>query len=237
MANCMVLLKEEGVIVFEKQVDIAPDQPFSSEVTLDEPREMTAYEVELLDQDQNRIISYQEKKLAYEPGLPETVKPPRKPDDIEEIEALVLTGQRIMQFHNPGFNAEDYFNEALQRDPLHSLANLHMGNLSAKAAKYEEAATYYRNSISRITADYTRPRDCEALFKLGVVLKTQGKYDDAVDTLYRSSWDQAWYAVAHSELAGISMIQGDYAEALDHINKSLSMNSVNPKSHALNRLY
>ena len=38
-------------------------------------------------------------------------------------------------------------------------------------------------SIRRITSDYTRPRDCEALYRLGVVLKKQKKYEAAMDTL------------------------------------------------------
>jgi tetratricopeptide (TPR) repeat protein len=65
-----------------------------------------------------------------------------------------------------------------------------------RTARYEEAAGYYRKSIQRITADYTRPRDCEALYRLGLVLKQQKKWDDAVDTLYRATWDQAYYAAA-----------------------------------------
>ncbi|MFH0758208.1 MAG: DUF5107 domain-containing protein [Bacteroidota bacterium] len=229
--NCSVLLKEDGVTVFDKQVNIAPDHPFSSEVTTTGEKDITHYRVELLEPDQHTLISYQEKEFTYKPGLPETVKPPQKPGEIEQIESLVLTGQRIMQFHNPGYNAEDYFNEALRRDPLHSLANLHMGNLSAMEGKYEEAAGFYRKSISRITAGYTRPRDCEALYRLGVVLKAQGKYEDAIDTLYRATWDQAWIAAAHFELGGISMVKGAYEEALDHFNRSLAMNAANPKSH------
>jgi tetratricopeptide (TPR) repeat protein len=231
--NCNVILWEHDRTIFEKQVNLGPGTPFSTEVKVEKGSELTSFRIQLLDQDQNELIAYQEKEREYEAGLPETVKPPGKPQEIEQIEELVLTGQRIMQFHNPGFNPEDYFKEALRRDPFHSLANLHMGNLSAKAGKFGESADYYRKSISRITRDYTRPRDCEALYRLGSVLREQKRYDDAIDTLYRATWDQAFYAAAHSELAGISMIRGDYSGALDHLNRSLSMNAMDPETHAL----
>lgn len=231
--GCTVILQKDGTAFFETRTDLAPDQPFHTEIRVDKGTELTQYKVSLLDSHRRELISYQEKEGEYVPELPETVSPPRPPQEIEQVEELVLAGQRILQFHNPGYDPEDYFREALERDPLNVLANLHLGNLAEKAGKYEEAAGFYRNSIRRITSDYTRPRDCESLYRLGVVLKKQKKYVDAVDTLYRATWDQAWYAAAHFELAGISLLQGRQAEALDHLNRSLSMNSLNPEAHAL----
>ena len=231
--NCRVILLEDDSPMFERQVQIGPGTPFATDVKVENGSDLTRFRVRLLDQQNNELIVYQEKEAAYETKLPETVKPPRKPEEIEQIEEVVLTGQRIMQFHNPGFNPEDYFKEALTRDPEHSLANLHLGNLSAKAGKFGEAARHYRRTIRRITSDYTRPRDCEALYRLGAVLKKQKRYDDAIDTLYRASWDQAFYAAAHAELAGISLIRGNHSEALDHLNRSLALNGVNTKTHGL----
>jgi len=232
-AGCRMILLKDDQIVHEARIDLGPDQPFRTDLEVEKGTKLSQWEVRLLDSENRELISYQEQELEYISELPETVSPPRIPEEIEQVEELVLAGQRIMQFHNPGYDPEDYFREALQRDPLNVLANLHLGNLAAKAGKDEEAADFYRNSIARITADYTRPRDCEALYRLGVVLKKQKKYEAAVDTLYRASWDQAFYAAAHFELAGISMLQGKQAEALDHLNRSLSMNSLNPKTHAL----
>ncbi len=231
--NCTVILLENNRPVFEQQVTIGPAHPFSTEVQLDQKTESTACRVLLLDGHGDELISYQERERPYVAELPEPVRTPPEPGEIDQIEELVLAGQRIMQFHNPRLNPEDYFNEALRRDPLHSLANLHLGNLSARAGKYEEAAGHYRRAIERITADYTRPRDCEVLYRLGVILKKQGKFEDAVDTLYRATWDQAFYAAAHSELGGIAMIRGDFAGAIDHLDRSLSMNALNPKTHTL----
>ena len=233
LKDCRVILQENEEIIFEERTNLGPGSPFSATIRINGPADLTRFKLSLLDQNYMELISFQEQKAIYEAELPETVLPPLKPAEISNTEELVLAGQRIMQFHNPGLDPKDYFIEAIGRDSLNSMANLHLGNLAVKAGKYNEAANYYRNTIRRITSDYTRPRDCEALYRLGIVLKKQKMYDAAIDTLYRATWDQAWYASAYFELAGISMIKGHFAEALDHLNHSLSMNAINPKAHAL----
>jgi len=230
---CRVLLMKNEHIIFEEQTNIGPGNPYNTLVNVENDSDLVQYRISLLDRDSLELISYREQEVTYEAELPETVAPPGKPAEIKNLEELVLTGQRIMQFHNPGLDPKDYFLEAIGRDPLNSLANLHLGSLAEKAGKYNEAADHYRKTIERITRDYTRPRDCEALYRLGVVLKKQKKYDAAIDTLYRATWDHSWYAAAYFELAGISMLKGDFEEALDHLNRSLSLNAVNPLSHAL----
>jgi tetratricopeptide (TPR) repeat protein len=231
--DCRVLLIKDDTIIFEEQTNIGPGNPYNTRVNVENDSDITQFRISLLDRDSLELISYQEQEAIYEAELPETVVPPGKPADIESLEELVLAGQRIMQFHNPGLDPKDYFQEATERDSYNSLANLHLGSLAEKAGKYNEAADYYRKTIERITRDYTRPRDCEALYRLGVVLKKQKKYEAAIDTLYRATWDHSWYAAAHMELAEISMLKGHYEKALDHLNRSLSMNAVNPLAYAL----
>lgn len=231
--NCRVILSENEKIIYEKQADIGPGNPYTAQLTIGGKADLSRFKLSLLDQDSTLLISYQEKESIYQAELPEAVKPPLPPEEISNTEELVLAGQRIMQFHNPGLDPKDYFLEALNRDPMNSLANLHLGNLAAKDGKYNEAADYYRNVIGRITRDFTRPRDCEAFYRLGVVLKQQKKFDAAIDTLYRASWDQAWYAASHHELAEISMLKGHPEQALDHLNQSLSLNAISPNTLAL----
>ena len=52
-------------------------------------------------------------------------------------------------------------------------------------------------------------------------------YDEAIDTLYRATWDYAFHSAAYIELARISCLMGDLQKALDQINESLSTNAVN----------
>ena len=228
-----VILKQDGETILDERTDIAPDHPYSSRVRVGRNPDLTRYTITLLDGEDHELISYREAEASDVAELPSPVEPPEKPGDIENLEELILTGQRIMQFHNPALDPKEYFLEAVRRDHYNSTANLLLGSLAEKAGKYEEAAAYYRNSIQRITGNYTRPRDCEALFRLGVVLKKLKKYEAAVDTLYRATWDHAWYAAAYNELAEISASQGRFEEALEQVNRSISQNDINPKTQAL----
>jgi tetratricopeptide (TPR) repeat protein len=233
LKDCRVILKQDEETILDEQTDIAPDNPFSSRVRVGRNPDLTRYTITLLDPQDHELISYRETEAANETGLPSPVEPPEKPADIENLEELILAGQRIMQFHNPAVDPKEYFLEAVRRDHYNSLANLLLGSLAEKAGKYEEAADYYRNSIQRLTGNYTRPKDCEALFRLGVVLKKLKKYEAAVDTLYRATWDHAWYAAAYYELAEISASQGRWEEALEQLDRSISQNDINPKTQSL----
>ena len=233
MQDCRVLLMENEDTIYEEQTDIGPGSPFTTEIGVEDKPDLTRFRAVLLDRNNRELISYQEKEREYEAELPEAVKPPAEPGEIEQVEELVLAGQRIMQFHNPRLDPKDYFMEAIKRDPMNARANLLLGNLAAKDGRYNDAAGYYRTTIRRITADYTRPRDCEAFYRLGVVLKKLKQYDAAIDTLYRATWDKAWFSAAYFELAGISILNGRFEEALGHLDHAISMNTINPEYYAL----
>ena len=103
------------------------------------------------------------------------------------------------------------------------------------------ARSYFSRAVNRLTKDYTRPSNCEALYLQGLTLKHLGLYDEAVDTLYRATWDYSWHSAAYLELARISLIKGDLQKALEQVNESLATNSrsnsaIGLKSSILRRL-
>ncbi len=152
---------------------------------------------------------------------------PPLPKDIETVEELYLDGSRIQQFYNPTLNAMDYYEEALKRDPSNIRTNTAIGNIYLKNGDYNTARAYFSRAVKRLTKDFTRPSTCEALFLEGLTLKALGLYDEAIDTLYRATWDYAYHSAAYLELARISSIMGDFQKALDQVNESLSTNSRN----------
>ena len=67
----------------------------------------------------------------------------------------------------------------------------------------------------------------------GITLKGLELYDEAIDTLYRATWDYAYHSAAYFELAQISCIKGDFKKALHQINESLSTNMKNTRAVSL----
>ena len=115
----------------------------------------------------------------------------------------------------------------LKRDPYDIRTNIAVGNIHLRNGEYEIARSYFSRAIKRLTKDYTRPSTCEALYLQGLTLKALELYDEAIDTLYRATWDYAFHSAAYIELARISCLKGDLQKALGQINESLSTNAVN----------
>ncbi|MHC4316769.1 MAG: DUF5107 domain-containing protein, partial [Planctomycetota bacterium] len=118
--------------------------------------------ITLLSSTNDTLIAYQPVKRIYNPVLPEVVKAPPPPKDIENIEELYLTGLRLEQIHNPRVDPYAYYEEALKRDPGDSRTNTILGINYTKRAMFEQAEQKLRKAIERISAEYTRPGCTEA---------------------------------------------------------------------------
>lgn len=218
----------ENKVLYEKSTTISPANPFKTEIKLPALiSDKTQLRLILSDESGKEIISYHPIKKDLDKPFPETVKPPLKPSEIKSTEELYLTGLRNIQYHNAFVNPLDYFEEAICRDPDDVRCNAQLGIYYRERGEYDKAAGYLRKAIKRLTKDYTRPRDCEALYHLGLILKEQGKQKAAIDTLYRATWDYNFMSPAYFQLAQISAQNNDYSEALNQLNESLSVNARN----------
>ena len=227
--NAKVKLFAGNLLLHEKIIDIDPSNLFRQEIEISEAIKFVNLKAELLTEDGEELVSYQPKDVKYDSELPDVVNSPLPPEQIKTIEELYLTGLRIKQFHNARLNPLDYFEEALNRDPFDSRCNIQVGlDLMQKGLEYK-AANKFRNAIKRIAENYTSPQNCEAFYYLGLILKSQGKYHAAYDTLFKATWDQGLYSAAYYQVAEISSIQENYVQALDHINRSLETNVNNTK--------
>ncbi len=223
-----ILLKNKGVVVFEKVMEVSPEKAFTGSIKIEGAFEITDLYTEMIDSDNNEVlISYLPVVKKAAGKLPETVKMPALPKDMQTVEELYLAGSRIQQFYNPTLNSMDYFTEALKRDPSDIRTNVAVGSIHLKNGEYDIARTFLTKAIKRLTKDYTRPSTCEALYLEGLTLKALELYDEAIDTLYRATWDYAYHSAAYIELARISCIRGDFQKALGQIDESLSTNAVN----------
>lgn len=223
-----VILRKNQNVIFEKQVSVSPENSFTTTIKINSPFEMTELDAEITNAETGeRIIFYKPEVIEKPEKLPETVRRPPPPETIQNVEELYLTGHRIEQFYNPTLNAMDYYREALKHDPGDIRTNTAVGNIHLRNGNYSAARACFARAIRRLTKDYTRPADCEALYLQGVTLKALELYSEAADTLYRATWDYAWHSAAYQQLAGISCIKGDYRKALYEINESLATNARN----------
>ena len=217
-ARCV--LTSGGKILFEDTIDLGPGAPYEKTVTLASGAPLEALELVLYDGAGRELVRYTP-RAKKNPPLPKPVTPPAAPKDIPTIEELYLTGLRLEQFHNPAVEPYPYYEEALRRDPSDIRTNTALGILYLKRGMYREAEEKLEMAVARLTANYTRPKDSEAQYYLGVARRRLGKFKEAEDALKRAAWSPAWQGVAFHELAEMASMRGDLRGALGFVDRAL----------------
>jgi len=220
-------------VVFQKVVDVDPANPFTHSVRVPPGTKETDLRAVLLSAGGEELIAYQPIRLEPVKQLPAKVEPPARPEDIKTIEELYLTGLRVEQIHNPTADPLAYYREGLKRDPGDSRCNTMLGIHANKSGLYAEAETYLKRAIERLSAEYTRPRNTEAVYQLGLALRAQRKDDEAYTAFYRATWDQALHTAAYYQLAEISASRNDFRQALDHVDRCLATGALDTRALAL----
>ena len=227
--SARVVLKGKDKTFFSSSASISPSEPFTKDISLPNEAIESDLAVILYSQNGKELLRYQLHPLP-EMEMPDPVKPPALPKDIKTNEELYLTGLRLDEFHNPKLNPYDYFEEALRRDPGDVRVNTHLGILYCKRGMFAQAEKKLNTAIERATKNYTSPKDGEAFYYLGVALKAQHKYAPAYDAFYKATWSMAWHSAAYFTLAQIDCIRGDHPKALEHLDISLTTNSLNTRA-------
>jgi tetratricopeptide (TPR) repeat protein len=235
-ANARVVVKAGGQEVYSTVIRISPSEP--QKVTTQLPQGVTEDDLDLTLYDAASAVL-----LDYRPGehhppaydKPEPLEALPKPEEMKSVEELYLAGLRLNQFYN-AMNPMPYYREALKRDPEDYRTNTQLGILAIKGHRWEEAEAYLRTAVKRITSNYTRPKDGEALYYLGLTLRALGQTAEAYDYLYQATWTHAWHTAAYYQLAEIDCERGDLAVALDHLDRSISTNTDNIRALNLKAL-
>ena len=111
--------------------------------------------------------------------------------------------------------------------------NIAVGIIKMRQAELEEAEKYLKTGLGRVTQSYYRPREGEAYYYHGLVLKYLGRYSEAYTDLYQATWSEGFHSAAFYELAQIDCRRGDFARALEHLDRSLSTNANNISARSL----
>lgn len=218
-----ITLEASGKTLLDHSADLGPGKPFSLE--LDGPGGLpeTAYLLRVRDADGSELIRYQP-EAPWDGHLPEPFKASRRPEEITTVEELYLEGLHLEQYRHPTLSPEIYWREALRRDPSDARTNIEVGKLALRRANFPLAESHFRAAAGRLTARNLNPYDGEAHYNLGLALRAQGKYDEAYQAFYKSSWNYGWKSAAYFCLAQIDCIRGDWEKALEHIDRALETN-------------
>ena len=230
MERLRVRLTASDIVVLDCEAAVRPGSPFLQSVRTDEAAGDLLLRV--LGGDGRELIRYQpEKRADAEPPGPATE--PSSPEEIATCEELYLTGLHLEQYRHATRLPENYWLEALRRDPADARCNNAMGLLLLRRGEFAAAEAHFRKAIARLTERNPNPRDGEPFYHLGLAMKYQGRSEEAYAAFYKAAWSHAWKVPAHYALAAVACSRGDFALALEHLDQSLENGAANLKARTL----
>ncbi len=228
--DARVVLTNDGAAVYDGIATLSPVDVLRDEVAIDAPD--TALRLSVYDASGRLLLSWQPEEKRIEP-VPEPMPPAKPPREIMTVEQLYLTGLHLEQYRHATYLPDDYYEEALRRDPGDSRTNDAYGLLLLRRGRFTEAEKRFRAAIARLTGRNPNPVSGEAFLNLGLSLLYQGREAEAYDAFYKATWTAAEQETGYYFLAAIDCCRGDYALALEHVERSLVRNAHNLKARAL----
>ncbi|MES2995262.1 MAG: DUF5107 domain-containing protein [Verrucomicrobiota bacterium] len=166
----------------------------------------------------------------------ENATEPPAPADISSADELFFTGEHLEQYRHPTRSPEDYWNEALARDPGDARCHLALGKRALNRGELANARGHFEASIARLTSRHPNPVTGEAHYHLGLVLKFLGHAEAAYRAFYKATWNYEWRSSSYYQLAAFDCRKHDWKSALEHLEASLETNRSHNKAHVLKAL-
>ncbi|NUU74928.1 DUF5107 domain-containing protein [Paenibacillus xylanilyticus] len=231
-AGAIIQLKGRKRSYLKDKATLSPELTYKSIVTLDEEDQPHDLFVTIQDANGHQLISYRPAKPRIE-QVPDPAKPLPLPKEIKSTEQLYLAGIHLEQYRHATFEPEDYYEEGLRRDASDIRLNVAYGTLLLRRGWFKQAEEHFRTAIESLTWRNPNPYDSEAYYQLGLALRLQARNDEAYAAFYKAVWSAAYQDSGYYALSQIACERGDYADALELVDRALVRNARNYKSRLL----
>ena len=228
----VVLRNDNGKKYYEQTLDMNPEKVLDETIDVEGTcLQQLSYEVFAAD-GSRLLLAWHADPDEIRP-IPDPAEAALLPQDIKTVDQLYLTGLHLEQYRHATYSAQDYYEEALRRDPMDYRCNNALGLWFIRKCQFDKAEEYLRRAVKVLMKRNPNPYDGEPVYNLGVALKYQYKMDEAYDQFYKSTWNAAWQDAGFFECAEISVMQGRLDDALEEIDNCLIRNTHNHKARAL----
>jgi tetratricopeptide (TPR) repeat protein len=235
MKKLKLILTYPDKVILETAVKADPKNPVLIKKPIQKPVNENNLSLVILNSENKELLHYSppvKKNLPHPP----VYKAPADPASIEDVEDLYLAGLRLKQFGNPDLDPFKYWEEALRRDSDNIFVNTQLGIEMLESYNWEAAEAYLRKVTDKVSQNYTSPKYGESTYYLGISLIRQGKFKDAYDILYRATWDYEWTSPAYYLLSLMDCRNGDFDQALEHVQRAVDANTYNLEAQQLKAL-
>lgn len=209
----------------EWMADLSPGEPLVREFAHDGLKE-TELRVGVWDGDRE-VLSYQP-VAREEKAVPAPATAPVQPAEAASVEELYLIGVHLEQYRHATRMPEEYWREALQREPGDARCNTAMGWWHVRRGEFERGVEHFERAIATLTRWNPNPREGEAYYGLGVALRHLGRDEEAFEALSKAMWNGPWQAACSLELGGICARRGQWWGAYLHLAQWNGRSTFNP---------
>lgn len=231
--GAMLRLLHRGRALLEERISLSPGADWMHATLRFDGTDPAELRAVLENRDGTTVLDYTPpSREACQPERAVATEPPL-PQDIGSSDELYLTGEHLEQYRHPTRPPEDYWNEAVRRDPGDSRCHLALGRRALKRGLFTVADAHLRQAIARLTRRHPNPETGEAHYLLGLSLFYQNRLAEARDLLAKSAWNHAQCAAALYQIACIDCRLGDFHRATDSLTESISRNGDHHKAQVL----
>jgi tetratricopeptide (TPR) repeat protein len=225
-----IVLQYCDEVLLNENIKLSPTITFDKAIKLQSPStKHEQYYLKISDEQGNILIDYRP-VVKKDEAIPDPASPIQEPSAIKTVEELYLAGLHLEQYRHATYNAEDYYKEAIKRESTDIRNNNALGLLYLRRGEYQKSENYFRAAIEKLNKHNPNPYDSEPLYNLGLCLQFQKRYNEAATSFYKSTWNTAMQDNAFLQLAYIALVNNNWQEALDLVNKSLVKNSESLKA-------
>lgn len=159
------------------------------------------------------------------PVPPAPASEPLAPALVGGVEDLYLIGLHLQQYRHATRRPEDYWSEALRREPGDYRSNTAMGWWYLGRGEVEAAIGRFRAAVATLTRLNPNPYDSEAFYGLGLALRWAGQAEEADEALAKAAWSAAWVGPANFARAQVAASDGKLEAAVELLDRVLAIDA------------
>lgn len=217
--------------LFSKTLTLKAEGSWSEE--LQRPAAMPEHEIGFsVFSGEELLLSYQQEAPRIH-TMPPSAEAAAAPEDIPGAEELFLTGLHIEQYRHATRDAEDYYREALKRDPGDSRCANALGRIMLRRGDFTQAEQLFSRAVKRLTMRNPNPYDGEPHYNLALSQLYQEDLASAYGNFYKAAWTEGRKSAAFFQLACLDCRKDDLKTAEEHLASSLAVNRLNHAAAAL----
>ncbi len=221
--NATLVVKCGERVALNTRVSIAPAKCAEFDADLSKEK----FFVSLIAQDGTALLSYEE-------DITEVIRIPKDnpglttPHELTTAQEITIAGRHVEQYRDPLWKKEEYYKVALERDPDFIPALIGMAGVCYENACYQDGLRHLKRAEGVQNAYNSNPSDGTISYLKGLCLFGLGRFDEAYDAFYKSTWSHNVISYAMTFIAAIDGKRGDFQKMKDHAVRALKREADHP---------